>query len=192
MDPNLETLLKTPFGRLLMHTIQQVLPARMDDTDLLQAAFEAFAAFGARTPVEQMLAAQAVAAHFAAMDCYRQAIAPDADPRTADRARGKAAAMARTMRDTMKLLDRRQKPPESETVSPPPPPLPFIQREVSPDAPPATDPDGTPRMPDFREKPLNGDPMRDFLSRRFDPSEDVEGAWEEAKKGSAALEAAEA
>ena len=50
-------------------------------------------------------------------------------------------------------------------------------------------PSGTPRMPDFREKPLNGDAYRDFMSHRFGPNDDVEAAGAEAKRLSAAAAA---
>jgi hypothetical protein len=194
---DLEAMLATPFGMILMNTVRLAMPPRMDGFDedaILRAAFQAFTAFDPRDAMEQMLAAQAVAAHFAAMGYFAAAMNPIADERTADRSRRGAVAMNRSMRDTIKMLQqRRKKPnptPEAKVETPPrsqPKPLPFAQIEVSPDARPQPNPDGSPRMPDFREKPLNGDPYRDFLSRRFRPDDDVEAAGAEAKRQSAEL-----
>jgi hypothetical protein len=147
--------------------------------------------FDAQDPVEQMLAMQAVAAHFAAMACFAQAMRPDADPRTADRACGRAAAMARTMRDAAKMLDlRRKRAMEAVPTAPEPPePKPFVRpREILPN------PDGTAATAGPALGPvkvLNGDPVRDFMSRRFAPEDDMEGAWSDAQRQSTASADAE-
>jgi hypothetical protein len=176
-----DAFVATPFGALTIATLCQALPPGTDP----EAAYAAFAAFDAQDPVEQMLAMQAVAAHFAAMACFAQAMRPDADPRTADRACGRAAAMARTMRDAAKMLDlRRKRAMEAVPTAPEPPePKPFVRpREILPN------PDGTAATAGPALGPvkvLNGDPVRDFMSRRFAPGDDMEGAWSNAQRESA-------
>ncbi len=176
-----DAFVATPFGALAMETLCQALPLGTDP----RAAYAAFAAFDAQDPVEQMLAMQAVAAHFAAMACFAQAMRSDSDPRSADRARGRAAALARTMRDATKTMDQRRKrsieAAAADAEHGEPAVAPFVRpREV------ATNPDGSPAgATDFATKVLNGDPMRDFLSRRFAPEDDVAAAWAEAQRLSA-------
>ena len=45
----------------------------------------------------------------------------------------------------------------------------------------------TPASLDLRTKVLNGDPVRDFMSRRFGPNDDVDAAYAEAQRQSAVL-----
>ena len=45
----------------------------------------------------------------------------------------------------------------------------------------------TPAPFDMRTKVLNGDPVRDFMSHRFSPNDDVEAAYNEAQRQSAIL-----
>jgi hypothetical protein len=179
-----DAFVATPFGALTIVTLCQALPPGTDP----EAAYAAFAAFDAQDPVEQMLAMQAVAAHFAAMACFAGAMRPDADPRTADRARGRAAAMARTMRDAAKMLDLRRKR-AMEAAPAAPEPKPFVRpREILPN------PDGTAETAGSADGPvkvLNGDPVRDFMSRRFAPEDDMEGAWSDAQRQSTASADAE-
>lgn len=190
---------------LLMHTIRMAMPAGIDGfarEDVIQAGYDAFAAFGARDPIDQMLAAQAVAAHFAAMAYFQAAMNPDADERAADRARKGAVAMGRSMRDTIKMLEQRKQQPAPQPepapqANPEPPPAPqtkpilVVRNEVSAEDAVARQAAGTPQAPDFREKVLNGDPFRDFMSRHFLPGEDIEADGEEARRQSAAMEAAD-
>ena len=61
-------------------------------------------AFSPSDPIEQMLAAQAVGAHNAAMERFRRAMMPEAGSEVTDRLRNSAARMGRTMRDTIKAL----------------------------------------------------------------------------------------
>ena len=70
----------------------------------------AWAAYHPRDRVEQMLAAQIIGAHHAALDCLAQASETEDQPR-ADRLRRSYATMTRTMRDLMRLLERRQRRP---------------------------------------------------------------------------------
>ena len=56
---------------------------------------------------------------------------------------------------------------------------------------PPEDPKAQTMQPtDFRAKILNGAPVRDWMSRRYTPGDDVEGAYAEALRQSAALEEA--
>ena len=102
--PGFDTFVATPLGKMLLATLDAAMPPGGTPEDRQKAAYAALAAHEPQDSVEQILAAQAVAAHFAAMECFRQAMQPDADPKTADRARGRAATMARTMRDAMRSM----------------------------------------------------------------------------------------
>src|SRR5947208_9057078 len=51
--------------------------------------------FAPRTPMEAMLAVEAIVAHHVIMGCYRTALAPDIDPAAAPRARANAATLTR-------------------------------------------------------------------------------------------------
>ena len=116
VDPN------TPFTQNLLRTLTATIPAQPDETraeyaERFAAATTAWVAFHPRDPVEQMLAAQIVAAHYAALDCLTKA-AETEDPARADRLRRSHATMTRTMRDTMRLLESRQQRP-ADTAPPP-------------------------------------------------------------------------
>ena len=99
--PGFDAFVATPLGKMLLATLDAAMPPGGTPEDRQKAAYAALAAHEPQDSVEQILAAQAVAAHFAAMACFRQAMQPDADPKTADRASGRQATMARTMRDAM-------------------------------------------------------------------------------------------
>ena len=101
-----------PFTQNLLRTLVATIPAQPDETDTeyeerFAAATTAWAAFRPRDTVEQMLAAQIVAAHHAALDCLTRA-AETEDPARADKLRRSHATMTRTMRDLMRLLETRQ------------------------------------------------------------------------------------
>jgi len=125
IDPN------TPFTRNLLGGLTATIPAQPDETDdeyaeRFTAATTAWAAFKPRDPVEQMLAAQIVAAHHAALDCLNKAVETE-DAALADRLRRSHATLTRTMRDMMRLLDRQQQRPVTEApvmpaIAPVPPP----------------------------------------------------------------------
>ena len=195
--PGLDAFVATPWGKILLATLDDAMPPGGSAQDRQMVAYEALAAYEPRDSVEQMLAVQAIAAHFATTACFRQAMQPDTDARTADRARGRAAAMARTMRDAMRTMaqrrrqteaapnpERKPKPAEIKILKP----IPFERpREVLP----PEDPKANTMQPaDFRAKILNGDPERDWMSRRYAPEDDAEGDYAEAVRQSAAQAAA--
>jgi hypothetical protein len=74
----------------------------------VMAAMAALQAFQPRDGVEGMIAAQAVAAHHAAMECLRLACEPAQSPEVASRLRRDAAAMSRTFGELLAALDRRR------------------------------------------------------------------------------------
>ena len=101
-----------PFTQNLLRTLVATIPAQPDETDTeyeerFAAATTAWAAFRPRDTVEQMLAAQIVAAHHAALDCLTRA-AETENQTQADKLRRSHATMTRTMRDLMRLLETRQ------------------------------------------------------------------------------------
>lgn len=120
------------------------LRAQADETNAeyeerFAAATTAWASFHPRDPMEQMLAAQIVAANYAGLDCLNRAMEAD-DPAQAERLRRSYAVMMRTVRDTMRLLDRQRMQPAEAAPSPPviepaPPP-----RRRPPEAKPAQQP----------------------------------------------------
>jgi hypothetical protein len=182
---------ETAFAQDLVRSIADTVWAPDNETDAererrYEAAFTSFSAFNARGAAEQMLAAQAAVAHNAAMACLKQAMNPSLPPKDAARMRTTTAMMARMSRDTLKALTALQRP-----VAPKKKPEPVFEQEAEASfelIDPHADLD-TPRPVDFRVKIPNGDPARDFLSRRFGPDEDMEAAWQEASRQSAALEA---
>jgi hypothetical protein len=116
IDPN------TPFTRDLLRSLTATVPAQPDETDAeyaerFAAVTTAWAAFRPRDTVEQMLAAQIVAAHYAAIDSLARAAETD-DSTKAERLRRSHATMSRTMRDLMRVLESRQQRP-ADTEAPP-------------------------------------------------------------------------
>ena len=107
IDPN------NPFTRDLLRSLTATIPAQPDETDAeyaerFAAASTAWAGFHPRDTVEQMLAAQIVAAHYSALDCLARA-AETEDQARADRLRRSHATMIRGMRGMMSLLERFQR-----------------------------------------------------------------------------------
>ena len=68
----------------------------------------ALRSFGPKDPVEAMIAAQAVALHFASLECSRRAMLPQQSAEVASRLRKDAANSARAMVDMCEALDRRR------------------------------------------------------------------------------------
>ena len=117
IDPN------NPFTRDLIRNLVGTVRAQPDETEAeynerFAAVTAAWAAFHPRDTLEQMLAAHIVGAHHAALDCLSRAMAVE-DSALADRLRRSYATMVRTMRDTMRLLDRQQQRP-ADTAQPMP------------------------------------------------------------------------
>ena len=153
IDPN------TPFTRDLLRTLVGTVRAQPDETraeyaERFAAVTTAWAAYRPRDPMEQMLAAQIVGAHYAALDCLTQAAEAE-DPAHAERLRRSYTAMTRTMRDMMRLLESRQQRPAE--IAPPlaVEPIPPLRRR--PPAPKAA------QHPIHREKapaPVKKDPAK--------------------------------
>jgi hypothetical protein len=74
----------------------------------ITGALAAVHAFGPKDAVEGMLAAQAVALHHAAMECFRRAMIPDQPGEAAARLRRDAANLSRAMADMAEAIDRRR------------------------------------------------------------------------------------
>ena len=72
------------------------------------AALSAVQGFVPRDPVEGMMAAQAVALHHAAMECFRRAMIPAQPFEVADRLRRQGANLSRAMVDMAEAIDRRR------------------------------------------------------------------------------------
>ena len=73
---------------------------------MTEAAAIALAAFEPKTPVESMLAAQAVAQHFASMECARRAMIAGQPLETAQTYRKASANAARTCIELVGAIDR--------------------------------------------------------------------------------------
>ncbi len=81
-----------------------------------EAAAVALAAFEPRTPIEGMLAAQAVAQHFASMECARRAMVAGQPLETAQTYRKAAANAARTCIELVGAIDRHRGKHRQQTV----------------------------------------------------------------------------
>ena len=83
IDPN------TPFTQNLLRTLVATLPAQRDETEAdYEERFATAAAYRPRDIVEQMLAAQIVAAHYSALDCLARAAEAGPPPATSGGHRG--------------------------------------------------------------------------------------------------------
>ena len=150
-----------PFTRDLLRSLAATIRAQPDETraehaERFAAATAAWAAFHPRDPLEQMLAAQIVGAHHAALD-YLTRAAETEDPTQADRLRRSFATMNRTMRDTLRLLERQQQRPAASA-----PPVPAIEPIPPPRRPAAPKP---PQQPMHPEKPRTGRAAADLLDK---------------------------
>jgi hypothetical protein len=150
-----------PFTQDLLRALATTVRAQPDETDAeyaarFQAVTTAWAAFRPRDAVEQILAAQIVASHHAALDSLRRAMEAE-DPAVAERQRRSYAMTMRTMRDTMRALTQEQQRPDESLAAPPPaiePPPPLRHR---PPAPPVTH---TPMNREKTPAPLSKDPSK--------------------------------
>jgi hypothetical protein len=80
-----------------------------DDTDQrIAAGAAALAAFKPADEIEGMLAAQAVAMHFGAMECFRRAIIGEQSSEVASKLRKDGANLARGMTDMLEALERKR------------------------------------------------------------------------------------
>ena len=94
--------------RETLNTIWTVQGARDDTGRRRSAAAAALAAFKPKDEIEGMLAAQAVAMHYGAMECFRRAMIPDQPSDTAARMRKDGVNLARGMTDMLDALDRKR------------------------------------------------------------------------------------
>ena len=91
----------------LLDTVVGPVPSRDADSAYAARRSAARLAIQALRPADSfaaMLAAQAIAAHYAIMDAFRRAIDPDLPPAMAARLRANAASLARMMQATLRTL----------------------------------------------------------------------------------------
>jgi len=98
---------------LLINAMAQTgwFPPGQTDEACNQQMFAAVAALRAFKPtdeIEGMLAAQTVAMHFGAMECFRRAMVHDQPPEVASKLRKDGANLARGMTDMLDALDRKR------------------------------------------------------------------------------------
>ena len=113
----------TPFSRSLLPILTSTIRAKPDETEAeykerYTAIVTAFAAFAPRDPVEQMLAAQLVAAQYAALDCLAQAAVAE-DSATHARLHRIHASLNRSVNTNMRLLLKAQERPAESLPTPP-------------------------------------------------------------------------
>jgi hypothetical protein len=109
----------------LLDSIVEAIPAGANDTEQTRAirrnaARLALLALKPTDAFQAMLAAQAVAAHYAVMDAYRLAAQPDLAPAMTARMRSNAATLSRTMQATLRTLHKHQAPPAEAKAQPSP------------------------------------------------------------------------
>ncbi len=85
-------------------------PSNEEDgqTNRIQAVMAALKAFKPTDEIEGMLAAQTVALHFGAMECFRRSMIIDQPSDTASKLRRDGANLARTMVEMLEALDRKR------------------------------------------------------------------------------------
>ncbi len=113
----------TDFTRTLLRTLTNTARAKPKETEAeykerYTAIATAFAAFAPRDPIEQMLAAQFIAAHHAALDCLALAMAAEDQPEHT-RLHRIHATLNRAMNTTLRHLAKAQARP-AESLAPPP------------------------------------------------------------------------
>ncbi len=104
------------FNGLLINTMAQTgwfPPGQTDEarstrSQQMFAAVAALRAFKPTDEIEGMLAAQTVAMHFGAMECFRRAMVYDQQPEAASKLRKDGANLARGMTDMLEALDRKR------------------------------------------------------------------------------------
>ncbi len=119
----IETDCDTPFTRTLLRTLVATFRAKPNETEAeykerYAAVVIAFAAFAPRDAIEQMLAAQIVAASQAALDCMTQAIVAE-DSLSQAALHRSYTAFNRTVNATMRTLAKAQARPAA-AIAPPP------------------------------------------------------------------------
>lgn len=123
-----------PIGPAFSHNLMCMLVAAVSPDSGLEepseaeltvwdSALTAMEAFQPRTAIEAMLAAQAIAAHHAIMECHARCMHAETTEATAVRLRSNAAGLTRAMDTTMRMLERVK-------ARPVPPPLPEVPAAV--------------------------------------------------------------
>jgi len=146
--------------RCLLRTLSATLPPNVADSPEIaaekwEAARELFFFLQPRNPVEAVLAARAVAAHFATLDLYARAALPGTSDEKVLRLRGKAITESRSFDTALRDLDNRHevaaKIAAAREAAPPSPhraPIPPMRPE----------PPIPPEKPGAHDRPRNADP----------------------------------
>jgi hypothetical protein len=127
IDPN------NPFTRDLLRSLAATVRAQPNETpaeyaERFAAVTTAWAAHRPRDPMEQLLAAQIVAAHYAALDCLNKA-ADTEDPAQAGRQTRFYATLTRTIQNMIRLLaDQQRRPAIAAQPMPAIEPIPPLRR----------------------------------------------------------------
>jgi hypothetical protein len=100
------------FNKTLLETVMSTIPTSRNDpeaaTNRIAAASAALATFAPANEIESMIAAQAVALHYGALECLRRAMLPDQHADVASKLRKDGANLARAMTDMLDALDRKR------------------------------------------------------------------------------------
>lgn len=99
------------FNNVLIGEVLRVVNHSGSEADVattLGAITSAMAAFHPKDEIEGMLAAQATAMHFGAMECFRKAASPNRHPDVASKLRKDGANLSRGMTDMIEALDRKR------------------------------------------------------------------------------------
>jgi hypothetical protein len=116
MDQTMNTQTSALTDITIRHVLRAVLdtlpvdPQRdpEDERAMREATAEAIAALAPRDATEALFAGRAVAAHHAAMECFRRAAQPDVSDDLGMRLLGRAAALSRLAMQTIAALEQRQ------------------------------------------------------------------------------------
>ncbi len=99
------------FNQMLLNETVKALVMPASDADAADRVVATAAALSAFKPVDEiegMIAAQAVAMHFTAMECIRRSMLPGQNADVASKLRKDGANMARAMTDMLDALDRKR------------------------------------------------------------------------------------
>jgi endonuclease YncB( thermonuclease family) len=107
-SPRLSVTLRKRRKVELRRTLGCVHSSAQDQQSAIVATGAALEAFSPQDEIEGMIAAQALAAHHAALNCWHRAMLPNQPPDIAARLRRDAANMARTMTDMVDALARKR------------------------------------------------------------------------------------
>jgi hypothetical protein len=101
-----------PFNKLILREVVGCLCISNRDeegqVELAQAAMSALKAFHPNDEIEGMLAAQAVALHLGAVECFRRSMIPSQPSDLASRLRRDGANLSRTMVEMLEAIDRKR------------------------------------------------------------------------------------